>query len=264
MGKAKMTAKRRSLFYTTICLLWQYVHTFTPEMRGKARFFLDTADPNEWDKWLPTGIFTGVTTNPLLLERAQQPCTVPHLHTLCHRALQHVDEIMVQTWAGISEDAVAAMYQRGMELSAPSRDKIVIKVPTTFEGTQVASQLIQSGCRVCLTVGYDPPKQALLATTVGAEYLAPYHGRLADQWQSPTQATQACIHAHQVVQGLKGHTRILVASLRSTDTLVELAAAGLDTFTFSPDVAAQLFDTPATETAARDFEAAALRMSSGL
>lgn len=236
-------------------------NAFSPQMRGKARFFLDTADPNEWDKWLPTGIFTGVTTNPLLLERARQPCTVPHIHELCHKALKHVDEIMVQTWAGDSEHAVQAMYQRGMKLSEPARDRIVIKVPTTTQGTQVASQLIQSGCRVCLTVGYDPPKQALIAATVGAEYLAPYHGRLADRWKSPEQATEACIQANRVVQGLKGHTRILVASLRSTDTLVELAAAGLETFTFSPDVAAQLFDTPSTEVAAGEFEAAALRMS---
>jgi len=38
--------------------------------------YLDSADPTVWERWLPSGLFHGVTTNPLLLERAGQTCTV--------------------------------------------------------------------------------------------------------------------------------------------------------------------------------------------
>ncbi len=41
--------------------------------------FLDTADTQQWQHWLPTGLFYGVTTNPLLLERDQVACSVSHL-----------------------------------------------------------------------------------------------------------------------------------------------------------------------------------------
>ena len=37
---------------------------------------LDSADPSAWEQWLPTGLFGGVTTNPTLLKRAGQPCTL--------------------------------------------------------------------------------------------------------------------------------------------------------------------------------------------
>ena len=50
------------------------------------RLFLDSADPADWERWLPTGIFHGVTTNPLLLERAGQKCTLDNLAVLTARA----------------------------------------------------------------------------------------------------------------------------------------------------------------------------------
>ena len=68
---------------------------FSPELRGGGRLFLDTADTDEWGELLPTGIFHGVTTNPTLLERAGQPCTVQNLHTMAAKALGMTDEFNV-------------------------------------------------------------------------------------------------------------------------------------------------------------------------
>ena len=51
------------------------------------RLFLDTADPEAWERWLPSGLFHGVTTNPTLLQRAGQPCDLPRLQGLSARAL---------------------------------------------------------------------------------------------------------------------------------------------------------------------------------
>jgi hypothetical protein len=46
------------------------------------RLMLDSADERQWQEWLPLGLFYGVTTNPLLLARAQVPCEVESLATL--------------------------------------------------------------------------------------------------------------------------------------------------------------------------------------
>jgi len=70
------------------------------------------------------------------------------------------------------------MYDNGMTLSIIDRERIVIKVPVTTKGTEVARRLMESGVRVCLTAGYDS-KQALIAASLGVEYLAPYLGRYA-------------------------------------------------------------------------------------
>lgn len=52
----------------------------------KIRLFLDTADTQQWQHWLPTGLFYGVTTNPLLLERDQVTCSVSQLKALASLA----------------------------------------------------------------------------------------------------------------------------------------------------------------------------------
>ena len=123
---------------------------FSPIFRGDSRIFLDTADTTDWEELLKTGIFHGVTTNPTLLERAGEKCTIENLHQMASTALQMTDEFMCQAWGSTAED----MYQCGMALSQPARDQIVIKVPVTQTGVQAASMLIQAGCRVCLTACY--------------------------------------------------------------------------------------------------------------
>lgn len=66
-----------------------------------------------------------------------------------------------------------------------------------------------------------------------------------------------CVRMQNIVDGLGSDTRILVASLREAGTLGDLAVEGLDTYTFSPKVARELFDEPLTDEAAEEFEAAA-------
>ena len=141
--------------------------------RGNCRFFLDTADTTEWDALLPLGLFHGVTTNPALLERSHEPCTISNLHQLAAKALcHHIDEFMCQTWGSTAQE----MYENGMAISKFDRDRIVIKVPVTAQGAEAATLLGDAGVRICLTACYDS-KQALIAASMGVEYIAPYLGR---------------------------------------------------------------------------------------
>lgn len=145
---------------------------FTPPHRGECRFFLDTANTFDWDELLPRGMFHGVTTNPTLLERANEPCTIDNLHSLASKALQYTGEFMCQTWG----TTVDEMYENGMAISEMDREKIVIKVPVTAAGVEAATKLSMEGVRICLTACYDS-KQALIAASMGVEYIAPYLGR---------------------------------------------------------------------------------------
>ncbi|KAL3765823.1 hypothetical protein ACHAWU_002618 [Discostella pseudostelligera] len=232
-------------------LLFHHCDSFTPPHRGDCRFFLDTADTAEWDALLPLGLFHGITTNPTLLERANQPCTISSLHSLASKALLQTNEFMIQTWGSTPSE----MYDNGMTLSIIDRERIVIKVPVTTKGTEVARRLMESGVRVCLTAGYDS-KQALIAASLGVEYLAPYLGRMTDNGKD---GFVECRRMQNIVDGLGSDTRILVASLRDAETLADLAVDGLDTFTFSPAVARMFFEEPLTDIAAAEFEEAAAR-----
>lgn len=227
------------------------IGAFTPSNRGDCRFFLDTAETGEWDALLPLGLFHGVTTNPTLLERADEPCTVSNLHRLADKALSYTDEFMCQTWGASAQQ----MYENGMAISKRDRERIVIKVPVTERGCEAATLLGNSGVRICLTACYDS-KQALIAASMGVEYIAPYLGRMTD---SGKDGFDQCKRMQNIVDGLGSDTRILVASLRDAETLAELAVEGLDTYTFSPAVARELFDEPLTDAAADEFEEAAAR-----
>ena len=103
------------------------------------RLLLDCADPLEWERWLPSGLFQGVTTNPTLLRRAGQPCTLDHLAPLSARAAAlGCREIHLQTWGGNAEQQLA----NGRALAALDRQRVYVKVPITRQGAAVARALI--------------------------------------------------------------------------------------------------------------------------
>lgn len=221
-------------------------------MTQTIRLFLDTADTQQWENWLPTGLFYGVTTNPLLLERAGVPCSVEALQKIAQNAFKlGAKEIQLQTWGSSIEQLV----EIGKQLAAID-DRVVIKVPITQLGTQAASQLITQGIRTTLT-GVYAVHQVLIAAAVGADYAAPYLGRINDLGRN---GREDLVTMQQAIIGVKSDTRILVASIRSVEDILFLATQRLDTFTFSPAIAAAFFQVNATNQAAAEFEQAARRM----
>ena len=218
--------------------------------RGASRFFLDTADRSEYAKLLPLGIFHGVTTNPTLLQRAGVPCTVEAVHNLAAAAFElGAKEFMCQGWGG----TVEGFYETGMALR-DNDDRIVVKVPVTAAGVEAAAMLQAQDVRICLTACYAST-QALVAASLGAEYIAPYLGRMDDAGRD---GLAECKRMHDIARGLGSETRIFVASIRDVESMAELAAHSLDSFTFSPAIARELFTEALTEEAAAVFEGAAL------
>ena len=70
-----------------------------PGARTGVRLFLDTADRTAWDRWLPTGLFHGVTTNPTILDRAGLTSTIPALTKVVQELLTYpIHEVQAQCW----------------------------------------------------------------------------------------------------------------------------------------------------------------------
>ncbi len=216
------------------------------------RLYLDTADSAAWERLLPLGFCHGVTTNPLLLERAGQACTVANLDRLAARAAElGAREIHLQTWGGDAQ----AMAANGRALAAVGAPiAVAVKIPATADGFAAARMLVAEGIAVTMTAVYTEG-QVLAAAGLGAAFAAPYLGRLDDAGRDG----RAVLLRMQAI-ARTGSLRLLAASLRSADRVVDLAAAGLDTFTFGPDVASALIDETLTTDAARDFARAAAAM----
>jgi transaldolase len=208
------------------------------------RLLLDSADPQAWAQWLPTGLFHGITTNPTLLRRAAQPCTLEALEALTAQALEHgLRELHLQAWG---DDLTAC----GRQLAQLAPGRIWVKLPITLAGAAAARSLIAEGWPVTFTACYEPA-QVLLAAALGADYIAPYLGRIGDLGRD---GHGELIRMQRCVEGVGSPLRLLVASLRQPDDLARLAAEGLDTFTISPAIAEALFAVAPTEAAALQFE----------
>ena len=216
------------------------------------RFYLDTADTETHRQWLPTGLFYGVTCNPLLLERANVPCTTNRLAKLANQACElGAQEVHLQAWG----DTSAKLVEVGQVLSEVG-DRIIVKLPATQIGATAARVLIQQGVPITLTAVYAV-HQVLIAAALGASYAAPYLGRISD---SGKDGLAEVANMQKILHSINSPTRLLTASIRQIEDIAVLAAQGVDTFTFSEKIAQSFFNQADTEQATLDFEQAALRM----
>ncbi len=208
---------------------------------------LDSADLTAWRDLIPTGMFSAITTNPVLMQRAGRRYNLDSFEDMLATATElGVEELQLQTVG----ERTSAMVEFGRKLGALDPNRVVVKVPLTPEGIRAAAVLRREGQRVTMTACYAA-KQMLVASALEADYIAPYYGRLLESGQDADGILDAML-AMPV-----SNTRVLVASLRSAEQVVSLAARGFDSFTMAPAVAEQLLSCEASLQATADFEAAA-------
>lgn len=212
--------------------------------------YLDTAEMTQWQTWLPTGLFYGVTCNPVLLQQAGISCQVQTLAALAQQALKlGAQEVHLQAWG----DSAAQLETIGRSLASID-SRIVVKLPATQIGTTAAKALIHSGVPVTLTAIYAV-HQVVIAAAIGASYAAPYLGRMNDLGRD---GRADLAKMQQVLNGVGSQTRLLTASIREIEDISVLAAQGVNTFTFSEAIAQAFFNVPATLEATAAFERAAV------
>ncbi len=209
--------------------------------------FLDSADRAELEPLLATGLFGGVTTNPLLLARAGlTPSDVPALHDWLVAAGART--VFAQT-LGTHVDEIVADGRRLRGLG----DRVVVKIPATRAGLAATRRLADEGVPLLVTAVHHAA-QALLAAAAGARYVAPYLGRMTAAGRD---GPAHVIAMQQILTGTE--TEVLAASVKSVDDLAQLAAGGVPMFTVGAGLAAAMLDEQLTDSAAAEFE----RVASG-
>ncbi len=217
-----------------------------PDSSAILRLYIDSSDRADWEHFLPTGLFYGVTTNPKLLYQAGIPYTVQNLAGLAQDAFSlGAQEIHLQVWGGETVPMLAV----GRELAAID-PRVSVKVPITQAGILVARQLIEEGAKVTLTAVHAAV-QMLPVIALGAAYAAPYMGRMSD---AGLDGPGEVITMQQMIDHLDSSTRLLVASIRQLSDLTTLARNGVDTFTLLPPLLEEMLNNPLTIKAADDFE----------
>ena len=215
------------------------------------RIYLDTADRNQWRQLMPTGVFYGITTNPLLTAGAG---LVYEDISWKELALTAVDlgakEIHGQIYGDINLALKFAenLYAIGQSVGIDC----VVKIPLSLEGITMVPKIKSMGGKILLTACYDA-KQMITACALEADYIAPYYSRMIDA------GIDAMSHMRAIkIMSSKGSCRPLIASLRSAQQLVEVAELGHNCFTISPAVSNDLFQNDLTAAAAANFKKASI------
>ena len=208
------------------------------------RIYIDSADIKAIAEALATGYVYGVTTNPTLLHRAGvRADRVPELVRL---AVDHgARELHLQVYSANAPSIV----REGNMLAQLDPERVVVKVPATAEGYAAAARLARQGLRVTMTAVYTV-RQAVLAASVGARYIAVYLGRMRDAGMD---ALSVVAHMQRMFDAQSAPVQILAASVRDPEETEALAELGVATVTLPPDVLKRLVYSPHTEAAAEAF-----------
>ncbi|MET0961519.1 MAG: transaldolase [Noviherbaspirillum sp.] len=135
------------------------------------------------------------------------------------------------------------------EAAGVSRERVLIKIASTWEGIRAAEVLESDGIRCNMTLLFSLP-QAVACAYAGAQLISPFVGRIYD-WHKKASGTDYSGADDPGVQSVQriynyyrkfGHdTEVMGASFRNTSQIVELA--GCDLLTISPELLQKLADS---------------------
>jgi transaldolase len=159
--------------------------------------------------------------------------------------------VSTETDANLSFDAEALVAKGRRFISlyekrGVGRERILIKIASTWEGTRAAQVLQKEGINCNMTLLFSLA-QAVACAEVGAKLISPFVGRILDWYKAKTGKDYAPTEDPGVksVQEIYayykkyGHpTEVMGASFRNVGEILELA--GCDALTISPNLLAEL------------------------
>jgi transaldolase len=138
------------------------------------------------------------------------------------------------------------------EAAGISRERVLIKIASTWEGIRAAEILEKENIRCNMTLLFALP-QAVACAEAGAQLISPFVGRIYDWYKKSlgkdfTGADDPGVQSvSQIYEYYKHHgyrTEVMGASFRNTSQIIELA--GCDLLTISPELLQQLSATEGT------------------
>lgn len=245
------------------------------QLKRFTRVVADTGDFADLHKYAPED----ATTNPSLLLKAAQ---LPAYASIVDRTVQDgrrsgltgealtralMEQLLVEfgteilkvvpgrvsteTDAAYSFDAEAVVEQarRFIQLyksAGVERERILIKIASTWEGVQAARVLQREGINCNMTLLFSLP-QAVACADAGAKLISPFVGRILDWYKAetgrdyPHHEDPGVVSVREIYAYYKkfGHpTEVMGASFRNTGEILELA--GCDLLTISPKLMEEL------------------------
>ena len=191
--------------------------------------FLDTADIEQIKKYQQYGIVDGITTNPSLIAASDLSFS-----EISSRLCSITDgDVSLE----VTDLDYEGMLKQGEKIHniAPNA---VIKLPMTWEGVKACRYFAGQGMKVNMTLCFSA-MQAVIAARAGATYVSPFIGRLEDSGED---ALSLLAYIREIFDNYGLKTKILAASIRKIEHVVESALCGIDCVTIPLSIADSLIE----------------------
>lgn len=206
------------------------------------KIFIDSADTSLIRDCVLTGLIDGVTTNPSLIRKSGK-----HPEDVYDAiASLGVNDISMEVTGTAPE-----MINEGVRLFNKYGDIATIKLPMTIEGLIACNDLHERGIRTNVTLIFNAA-QAILAAKAGATYISPFVGRIDDQGYAGTEVVRSCADLMKP----NFNTKVLAASIRTTQRVVRSFYNGADIVTMPPKVFFDMYKHVLTDQGLKIFEEA--------
>jgi transaldolase len=214
--------------------------------RQAMKFFVDSANFAEIEKWLRQGIVDGVTTNPSIMFEDG----VYDLEDGVRRIRNLLGERPLSV--EVASNDPDEMVRQGREIASWGNN-IVVKIPVVNEYGEsclgAVHALYEEGIRVNATAILSF-NQAAMAAKAGAAYVSIFAGRVADEGNDP------CVVIRNVRRWLddwKCEAEIIVGSIRTVMDIQNAALAGAHIITVPPQFFPKMIDHKYTRETVRQF-----------
>ena len=204
------------------------------------KFFVDTADIKQIEELIPTGFVNGVTTNPSLIAKQGNNLSET-IKSICSIVNGPVS-------AEVTATDYPTMLQEGKYLASLAKN-VAVKVPLTIDGLKTCKKLREQQIMVNVTLCFSAT-QALLAAKAGASFISPFVGRLDDIGEKGMNLIEDIVI---IYENYGFETEVLVASVRTTQHVIDAALIGAHVATLPPQVIHELYNHELTDKGLKAF-----------
>ena len=204
------------------------------------KFFVDTADINQIEDLIPTGFVDGITTNPSLIAK-QGTDMKETIKTICSLVAGPVS-------AEVTATDHKTMLKEGEYLASIAKN-VAVKVPLTIEGLKTCKKLREKGIMVNVTLCFSAA-QAVLAAKAGASFISPFVGRMDDIGEKGMDLIEDIVI---IYENYGFDTEVLVASVRTTQHVIDAAIIGAHISTLPPKIVYELYKHQLTDKGLKAF-----------
>lgn len=206
------------------------------------QLILDTGNIKEIKELYAVLPVDGVTTNPTIVSKEKKKFVdlINEIGEIVGENTPIHAQVLSTEFEDIVEEAI---------FISSLRKNMYVKIPVTSDGLRAIKELSKQGIKITATAIFTA-HQGFLAAKAGAEYVAPYVNRLDNISADGVNTVKNLV---EIIDRYKLKTKVLAASFKNAQQVIELMKVGVHSVTIPPDIAKAMMNHPLTDWSVNQF-----------